>query len=164
MSSDTKHWAALGVLCLSLLVVSIDNGILNVALPTLVRTMGATPSQLQWIVDSYTLVFAGLLLTSGNLGDRFGRRGVLTVGLVVFGSSSLAASLSTTATELIVWRAVMGVGAALIMPATLSILVNVFTEESVRRRAIAYWSLSSWVSWSWRPPSACSSPRAPRRS
>ena len=121
--------------------MSIDNGILNVALPTLVRTLGATPSQLQWIVDSYTLVFAGLLLTSGNLGDRFGRRGVLTVGLVVFGASSLAASLSTTSTELIVWRAVMGVGAALIMPATLSILVNVFTEEHVRRRAIAYWSL-----------------------
>jgi EmrB/QacA subfamily drug resistance transporter len=141
MREESKQWAALGALCLSLLIVSIDNGILNVALPTLVRQLGATPSQLQWIVDAYTLVFAGLLLTSGNLGDRFGRRGVLTIGLVIFGSSSLAASLSTTPSELIAWRAVMGVGAALIMPATLSILVNVFTEERARRKAIAYWSL-----------------------
>ena len=141
MDSETKHWATLSILCLSLLVVSIDAGILNVALPTLIRTLGASPSQLQWIVDAYTLVFAGLLLTSGSLGDRFGRREVLTVGLIIFGSSSLAATLSTTPAELILWRAVMGVGAALIMPATLSILVNVFTEERIRRRAIAYWSL-----------------------
>ena len=141
MQTETKRWAVLGVLCLSLLVVSIDSGILNVALPTLVRKLGATPSQLQWIIDAYTLVFAGLLLTSGNLGDRFGRRGVLTAGLVVFGAGSLLASRSTTPGELIAWRAVMGVGAALVMPATLSILVNVFTEERVRRRAIAYWSL-----------------------
>jgi EmrB/QacA subfamily drug resistance transporter len=141
MSPESKRWAALGVLCLCLLIVSIDNGILNVALPTLVRKLGATPSQLQWIVDAYTVVFAGLLFTSGNLGDRFGRRGVLTVGLVIFGSGSLMASLSNTPSELIGWRAVMGVGAALVMPATLSILVNVFTEEAIRRRAIAYWSL-----------------------
>ena len=141
MGEESKRWAALGALCLSLLIVSIDNGILNVALPTLVRQLGATPSQLQWIVDSYTLVFAGLLLTAGNLGDRFGRRRVLTIGLVIFGAGSLAASLSKTPGELILWRAVMGVGAALIMPATLSILVNVFTEERARRRAIAYWSL-----------------------
>jgi EmrB/QacA subfamily drug resistance transporter len=141
MSSEQKQWAALGALCLSLLIVSIDTGILTVALPTLVRQLGATPSQLQWIVDAYTLVFAGLLLISGSLGDRFGRRGVLTIGLVIFGGGSLVASLSTTPNQLIIWRAVMGVGAALIMPATLSILVNVFTEERARRRAIAYWSL-----------------------
>jgi EmrB/QacA subfamily drug resistance transporter len=141
VDADSRRWAALAVLCLSLLVVSIDNGILNVALPTLVRTLGATPSQLQWLVDAYTLVFAGLLLTAGNLGDRFGRRGVLTVGLVIFGASSLGASLARTPGQLIAWRAVMGVGAALIMPATLSILVNVFTEDRQRRRAIAYWSL-----------------------
>ncbi len=141
MREESKRWAALGALCLSLLIVSIDGGILNVALPTLVRELGATPSQLQWIVDAYTLVFAGLLLTSGNLGDRFGRRRVLTIGLLIFGISSLAASLSKTPGELILWRAVMGVGAALIMPATLSILVNIFTEARSRRRAIAYWSL-----------------------
>ncbi len=116
MDAERRKWAALGVLCLSLLIVSIDNGILNVALPTLVRQLGATPSQLQWIVDAYTLVFAGLLLTGGSLGDRFGRRGVVTVGLVIFGAGSMAASLSTTPNQLIIWRAVMGVGAALIMP------------------------------------------------
>ena len=84
---------ALGVLCLSLLVISIDNSILNVALPTLVRDLGATPSQLQWIVDAYILVFAGLLLTTGSLGDRFGRKRVLTAGLVVFGVASGLASV-----------------------------------------------------------------------
>ncbi len=141
MRPSSKQWTALGALCLSLLIVTIDNSILNVAIPTLVRQLGAQPAQLQWIVDAYTLVFAGLLLTSGSLGDRFGRRRVLTIGLVVFGTSSLGASLATTPTELIVWRGIMGVGGAMIMPATLSILVNVFTEERSRRRAIAYWSL-----------------------
>jgi EmrB/QacA subfamily drug resistance transporter len=129
------------VLCLSLLIVSIDSSILNVALPSLVRSLGATPSQLQWIVDAYTLVFAGLLFTGGALGDRFGRRGVLSVGLLIFGAGSLMAALSTSPNQLILWRAVLGVGAALVMPATLSILVNVFTEPRRRRRAIAYWSL-----------------------
>jgi EmrB/QacA subfamily drug resistance transporter len=141
MKASSKQWAALGALCLSLLIVSIDNGILNVVLPTLVRSLGATPAQLQWIVDAYVLVFAGLLLTSGSLADRFGRRRILTIGLVLFGASSLAASLSGTPGELIAARAAMGVGGALIMPATLSILVNVFTEERARRKAIAYWSL-----------------------
>src|SRR5260221_3062797 len=141
MKPESKRWAVLAVLCLSLLVVSIDNTILNVALPTLVRPLGATPQQLQWIVDAYTLVFAGLLLTSGRLGDRFGRRGVMTTGMVIFGAGSLAASLSNSANQLIVWRGVMGIGAALILPATLSILVNVFTEPRQRRRAIAYWTL-----------------------
>lgn len=135
------RWAALAVLCLSLLIVSIDNGVLNVALPSLVRSLGATPSQLQWIVDAYTLVFAGLLFTGGALGDRFGRRGVMSAGLVIFGVGSLLAALSSSAGELIAWRALLGVGAALVMPATLSILVNVFTEPRQRRRAIAYWTL-----------------------
>ena len=129
------------MLCLSLLVVSMGNSILNVVLPSLVRALNATPSQLQWIIDAYTLVFAGLLLSGGALGDRFGRREVMTVGLVIFGLASLGASTSTSATELIAWQAVIGLGAALIMPSTLSILVNVFTQERERRRAIAYWSL-----------------------
>src|SRR5262245_23132773 len=136
-----NRWWILAVLCLSLLVVGIDTTILSIALPTLVRDLGSTPSQLQWIIDSYVLVFAGLLLTSGKLGDRFGRKGVMTTGLVLFGAASLLASLSTSSTGLIVWRGVMGAGAALIMPATLSILVNVFTEPDERRRAITYWSL-----------------------
>jgi EmrB/QacA subfamily drug resistance transporter len=141
VSEYERRWWTLAVLSLSLLIVSIDTGILNVAIPTLIKELGATPSQLQWIVDAYTLVFGGFLLTGGSLGDRFGRRGVMTVGLVIFGASSLAAAFSTSPTQLILWRAVMGLGAALIMPATLSILVNVFTEERERRRAIAYWSL-----------------------
>jgi EmrB/QacA subfamily drug resistance transporter len=128
------------VLCLSLFVIVMDNTIVNVALPSLVRELGATTSQLQWIVDSYTLVFAGLLLSFGALGDRFGRKGALTVGMVIFGASSFAAALSTTAGQLIGARALMGVGAALIMPATLSILTNVFTVAKERAVAIALWS------------------------
>jgi EmrB/QacA subfamily drug resistance transporter len=134
-------WATLVVLCLSLLIISIDNGILNVALPTLIRELGATPSQVQWMVDSYLVVFGGLLLTSGRLADRYGRKRVLTAGLALFGVSSFAASFSTSPGEVILWRAGMGIGAALIMPATLSILVNVFTDSAERSRAIAYWSL-----------------------
>src|SRR6202034_1040597 len=106
---------------MSLLIVSIDSGILNVALPTLVRQLGATPSQLQWIVDAYTLVFAGLLLTAGSLGDRFGRKGALTLGLLIFGGGSVLSAFSGSAGMLIATRALMGVGGALIMPSTLSI-------------------------------------------
>ena len=140
-STARQRWLALVVLCLSLLVVSIDGGILNVALPTLVRDLGVSPSQLQWIVDAYTLVFAGLLLTAGNLGDRFGRKEVMSAGLALFGVASVAVVFSTSPGQLVLWRAVLGVGAALIMPATLSILVNVFTDATERRRAIVYWSL-----------------------
>src|ERR1700704_4755196 len=90
-----RRWWILLVLCLSLVVITLDNTILNVALPTLVRDLHATNSQLQWMVDAYTLVFAGLLLTAGSLGDRFGRRGALQVGLVVFGLGSLFSALAT---------------------------------------------------------------------
>jgi EmrB/QacA subfamily drug resistance transporter len=140
-ASPERRWLALGVLCLSLLVVGIDTSILNVAIPTLVRDLDATPSQLQWIVDSYVLVFAGLLLTAGKLGDRFGRKGVMNAGLCVFLGASLGAATASTPGALIAWRGIMGIGAALVMPATLSILVNIFTEPRERRRAIAYWSL-----------------------
>ena len=135
-----RRWVILGVLCLSLFVIVMDNTIVNVALPSLVRELGATTSQLQWIVDSYTLVFAGLLLSFGALGDRFGRKGALTSGMLIFGLASLAAALSNSAGGLIAARAVMGVGAALIMPATLSILTNVFTVAKERAVAIALWS------------------------
>ena len=136
-----RRWAILGVLCLSLFVIVMDNTIVNVALPSLVRELGATTSQLQWIVDSYTLVFAGLLLSFGALGDRFGRKGALTDrAWRSSAASSFAAALSTSAGQLIGARAVMGVGAALIMPATLSILTNVFTVAKERAVAIALWS------------------------
>src|SRR4051812_20240055 len=107
---DPRRWWGLAVLCLSLLTISIDNTILNVALPTLARELDAGASQLQWIVDAYMLVFAGLLLTAGSLGDRFGRRRALTAGLVVFGVGSLLAALSSGSGELIASRALMGVG------------------------------------------------------
>lgn len=139
-SIHAKRWWTLGVLCLSLVVIGVDNTILNVALPTLVTDIGATTSQLQWIVDGYTLVFAGLLLTMGSLGDRFGRRGALTIGLVIFGLGSVASAFASTAGALIATRSFMGLGAALMMPATLSIVTNVFRDAKERARAIAIWA------------------------
>jgi EmrB/QacA subfamily drug resistance transporter len=135
-----RRWWTLAVMCLSLMVIGVDNTILNVALPTLVRDLDASTSQLQWIVDAYTLVFAGLLLTAGSLGDRFGRRRALAVGLVIFGVGSVASAMAGSADRLIVTRAVMGIGGALIMPATLSIISNVFTVPAERARAIAVWA------------------------
>ncbi|MGH8976725.1 MAG: MFS transporter [Acidimicrobiia bacterium] len=139
-----QRWWILGVLCLSLLVIIVDNSILNVAIPTLVRDLDASNSQLQWIVDSYTLVFAGLLLTAGSLGDRFGRRGALQFGMAVFGIGSLASALVDTPNQLIVTRGVMGIGGAFIMPATLSIITNVFPPEE-RGRAIGMWAAIAGV-------------------
>lgn len=135
-----RRWAILAVLCLSLLIIVMDNTILNVAIPTLMTDLGATNSQIQWIIDSYVLVFAGLLLTTGSLSDRFGRKGALQIGIVLFGIGSAAAAMSQTANQLIVTRAFMGIGGALIMPATLSILTNVFRDPKERGRAIAIWA------------------------
>ena len=134
-----RRWWVLAVLCLSLLIIGIDNTILNVALPTLSRTLHATNSQLQWIVDAYVLVFASLLLTTGSLSDRFGRRSALAVGLAIFGLGSVASAFAGTANVLTATRALMGIGGALIMPSTLSILTNVFPPEE-RGRAIGIWA------------------------
>jgi EmrB/QacA subfamily drug resistance transporter len=134
-----RRWWTLAVLSISLLVISLDNTILNVALPTIERDLDASASELQWIVDSYTLVFAGLLLTMGSLGDRLGRRLALVGGLVVFGGGSLLSALATSADMLIASRAVMGLGGALIMPSTLSILTNVFPAAE-RPKAIGIWA------------------------
>ena len=134
-----KRWWTLGVLCVSLLVVGLDNTILNVAIPTLQERLGATQGQIEWIIDSYVLVFAGLLLTCGALGDKFGRRRALTVGLVIFGLASVASAFSGSANALIASRALMGIGGALIMPSTLSILTNVFPAHE-RGKAIAIWA------------------------
>src|SRR2546422_2978692 len=111
-----RRWGILAVLCLSLLIIGIDNTILNVALPTLSRTLHATNSQLQWIVDAYVLVFASLLLTTGSLSDRFGRRSALAVGLAIFGLGSVASAFAGTANVLTATRALMGIGGGLIMP------------------------------------------------
>jgi EmrB/QacA subfamily drug resistance transporter len=136
---DSRRWWTLAVLCLSLLIIGVDNTILNVALPTLQRDLDATSSQLQWIVDAYLLVFAGVLLTAGALGDRFGRKRALTIGLVVFGAGSLGAALSDSATMLIATRALQGIGGAFIMPSTLSILTATF-PASERGKAIGIWA------------------------
>jgi EmrB/QacA subfamily drug resistance transporter len=138
-----RRWATLGVLCLSLLVIVVDATIVNVALPTLVRQLHASTTSLQWVADAYTIAMAGLLLGLGSLGDRIGRQRTLAGGLIVFGIGSLAASLSGSAEALIISRVIMGVGAAAIMPATLSILTNVFTEPGERAKAIAMWSAVS---------------------
>ena len=134
-----RRWQALAVLSASLLVITIDNTILNVALPSLREALNVDSSQAQWIVDSYLLVFASLLLVAGTLGDRFGRRRALFLGLIVFGTGSVLASLSASADQLIAARALMGVGAAAIMPGTLSILMNIFPKEE-RPKAIAAWA------------------------
>jgi len=142
MSAEQMHqrrWWTLLVLSMSLVVISLDNTILNVALPSLGRDLDATSGQLQWIVDAYMLVFAGLLLTAGSLGDRFGRKRALTLGLVVFGAGSALAALSSDSAQLIASRALMGVGGAFIMPSTLSILTHVFPAEE-RGKAIAAWA------------------------
>src|SRR6516162_900323 len=108
-----RRWWILAVLCISLLTIVLDNTVLNVAIPTLSRPratggLGASDSELQWIIDSYTLVFAGLLLTCGSLGDRFGRRGALQLGLVIFGMGSVASAFAESSTQLIITRACMG--------------------------------------------------------
>jgi EmrB/QacA subfamily drug resistance transporter len=134
-----RRWLTLGVLALSLVIIGLDNTVLNVALPTLQRTFSATAAELQWMVDAYVLVFAGLLLTMGALGDRFGRARALQIGLVLFAVSSIAATFATEAVHLIAARTAMGVGGALIMPSTLSIIANVFPPEE-RVKAITIWA------------------------
>src|SRR3954466_12207542 len=134
-----RRWWTLAVLCLSLLIVFGGNSTLNVPLPPLSRDLGASESQLQWVVAVYSLVFAGLLFTAGALGDRFGRKGALQFGLVGFLAGVALASASTEMWQLIACRALMGGCAAFIMPSTLSILVNVFPPEE-RAKAIAIWA------------------------
>jgi EmrB/QacA subfamily drug resistance transporter len=135
-----RRWATLAVLCLSLLIIVMDNTILNVAIPSLITDLDASNSEIQWIIDAYTLVFAGLLLTTGSLSDRFGRKGALQLGIVLFGLGSASAALSASTLHLTLSRAFMGIGGALIMPSTLSILTNVFRDPRERGRAIAVWA------------------------
>ncbi len=135
-----RRWVILAVLCVTLLLISLDNTVLNVALPSIAHSLSASASQLQWMVDAYAVVFAGLLLTLGALGDRVGRKWVFMGGLIVFGGGSAFAAWAGSADVLTAARAVMGLGAAALMPCTLSILTNVFTEERDRVRAIGVWS------------------------
>ena len=142
-TAGRSPWLVLAVLCASVFIIVVDGTIVNVALPTFVRELGATTSQLQWIVDAYVLVFAGLLMAAGSIGDRFGRKGVLLIGMTLFALTSLGAAFAGSATELIAWRAVMGIGGALIFPATLALLVNVFTQPKQRAVAISVWAATS---------------------
>ncbi|MFD3524691.1 DHA2 family efflux MFS transporter permease subunit [Streptomyces sp. NPDC058653] len=138
-----RRWAILGVLMFSLLIVVLDNSILNVAVKTIASPepvgIGATQSELEWAINSYTLVFAGLLFTSGLLGDRVGRKKVLLFGIAVFGVGSALAAMSGSPGELVAYRALMGFGAAFVMPATLAVLMNVF-ERDEQPKAIGIWA------------------------
>jgi EmrB/QacA subfamily drug resistance transporter len=135
----------LASLLLAAFAINLDTTIVNVALPTLVRELHATNSQLQWVVDAYNLVFAALLLASGSLSDRVGRKGMLLAGLGLFGIASVAGGLTATPGQLIIARCFMGLGAAMIFPPTLSLISNVFTERGERARAIGLWGASAGV-------------------
>ncbi|MEV0085424.1 MFS transporter [Saccharopolyspora sp. NPDC050642] len=136
---NPRRWLVLVVLCLSTLVLTIDNQVLTVAIPVLVQDLGADSQDIQWIGDAYILTTAGLLLTAGSLSDRYGRRRVMIIGLALFGLASLLAAGAASSGELIAYRALMGVGCALVLPSTLSILITVFDDEE-RRKATSVWS------------------------
>ena len=138
-SPSPHRWLVLGVVCVATYAVLVDTSIVNVALPTLVRELDATTTELKWIVDAYNLAFASLVLVGGSLGDRFGRKTTLLVGLAVFALGNLAATTMNSPEGLMAMRAVMGIGAALVFPATLSIITNVFTDRSERAKAIGLW-------------------------
>lgn len=162
---DPHRWLVLAVVCIATYAVLVDTSIVNVALPTFVRELGATTTELKWIVDAYNLAFASLVLVGGSLGDRFGRKTTLMVGLAVFAIGNLAATTMSSPGGLMAMRAVMGVGAALVFPATLSIITNVFRDRNERAKAIGLWGamtglgvasapiIGGWVieqgSWRW---------------
>lgn len=131
--------AALAALCMGALILNVDTTIVNVALPDLVRQTGASTTDLQWVVDAYTLAFGALVLTAGSLSDRLGRKGMLMAGIAVFSAASLAGSQAGSAAGLIGARAAMGVGAAMVFPSTLSLITSVFTDRRERARAIGLW-------------------------
>ena len=136
----THRWSALVVVCASVLIVNVDNTILNVALPTLVRDLHATSSQLEWIVDTYAMVFAGLLFVGGSLADRFGRKPFFVLGLTVFAADRSGPPSPPPVHLLIAWRAVMGAGAAFAIPASLAIINDIFRNPAERGRAIGAWA------------------------
>ncbi len=149
--SRDRRWLILPVLCLSVFLVVVDNTIVNVALPTLNRHLGASITSLQWIVDAYSLAFAGLLLAGGGIGDRLGRKGTMQVGLVFFGLFSAAAAASHSTGTLIGARALMGVAAAFIFPASLAILTSIFDDPSERQKALGIWGATSGIAVAFGP-------------
>lgn len=139
--SHEKRWAGLGALCLAMSIITLDNTVLDVALPSISTDLQASMSELQWIVDIYILFFASILITIGALGDHFGRKRFLKIGIVLFSLASLGAGISTSTTELIFFRSLSGFGAAFIMPSTLSIITHMFTDPDERMKAIGLWSM-----------------------
>src|SRR5664279_1891834 len=139
MNEDNRRWWALGAMCFALFMIMLDNTVVNVALPSIQRGLHASTASLEWTVNAYTLSFAVLLVTGGRLGDLFGRRRIFIAGVIVFACSSAAIGFSPSDTWLVAWRAVQGVGAALMMPATLSIITNAFPPAE-RGKAIGTWA------------------------
>src|SRR6516164_5356923 len=137
--SPSSHGLITGVVCLALAAVVAAMASLNVALPDIARATHASQTDLVWVIDAYSLAFAALLLPAGGIGDRYGRRVALIVGLVIFGGGSAIAMTATSASELIALRAILGLGAALVMPATLSTITSTF-PASERARAVSIWA------------------------
>jgi EmrB/QacA subfamily drug resistance transporter len=139
MNEDNRRWWALGAMCFALFMIMLDNTVVNVALPSIQRSLHASTASLEWTVNAYTLSFAVLLVTGGRLGDLFGRRRMFLAGVIIFACSSGAIGFSPSDTWLVLWRAVQGTGAALMMPATLSIITNAFPPQE-RGKAIGTWA------------------------
>jgi EmrB/QacA subfamily drug resistance transporter len=139
MTDENRRWWALGAMCFALFMIMLDNTVVNVALPSIQRSLNATTTTLEWTVNAYTLSFAVLLVTGGRLGDLFGRRRIFLIGVVIFAVSSAAIGFSPSDTWLVVWRAIQGSGSALMMPMTLSIISNAFPPQE-RGKAIGTWA------------------------
>ncbi|HTD07690.1 MAG TPA: MFS transporter, partial [Solirubrobacteraceae bacterium] len=139
MNDENRRWWALGAMCFALFMIMLDNTVVNVALPSIQRSLNASTASLEWTVNAYTLTFAVLLVTGGRLGDLFGRRKVFLFGVVVFALSSGAIGFSPSDTWLVGWRAIQGIGSAMMMPATLSIITNAFPAAE-RGKAIGTWA------------------------
>lgn len=148
---DPRRWTILAICCLSLLIVGLDNTIVNVALPDMERRLGASLSQLQWIVDAYTLVLASLLMLSGSTADRLGRRRVFQTGLALFGLGSLLCSIAPNPGSLIGFRGLQAVGGSMLNPVALSIIANVFTDRAERARAMGVWAGTVGISMALGP-------------
>jgi EmrB/QacA subfamily drug resistance transporter len=151
LAPGDQRWRVLAVLCVAVFTINVDGTIVNVALPTLVRTLGASTSGLQWVIDAYQLAFCALVLAAGSLSDRFGRKGALITGLAIFGIASAAGSFGTSTGQLIAARAVMGIGAAIVFPNTLSILSNAFTHRVERAKAIGIWGATTGMAVAFGP-------------
>jgi MFS transporter, DHA2 family, multidrug resistance protein len=150
-NSYAKRWYGLGVLSLVLAIISIDNSVLDVALPAISNSLGASAKDLQWLMDVYILVFTSLLLTFGAISDKFGRKFILQLGVIIFGLASFGAARSASMEELIFYRAITGLGAAMMMPSTLSIIADMFRDKQERQKAIAIWGMTFGIGFTIGP-------------